>query len=333
MITISKIIQVIYDNLHRRSIRKFFRRWKRKVQNFHSYIYFDAGDYRRTVFLAGTGRSGTTWIEEVINRRNDFRIMFEPFHSKKVDLLRDWNYMQYLRSDDRRDKFLIPATRILSGRIRNDWVDKENHKFYARKRLIKDIRTPLLLHWIKHNFPEIPIILLLRHPCAVSNSQLQMKWDTYLDDFLRQDELMDDFLSPFKKELENVEDPFDKHIFMWCVENYVPLRQFHEGEILVTFYENLCKYPQTELEKIMGFVGVPYSSDILDKISKPSALSRKDSAINSKTDLVNSWRKSISDTQIKRAVEILSIFGLQEIYNEGDLPLLSGTEALKLFSV
>src|SRR5271157_343923 len=91
-------------------------------------LFFDVGDYRKTVFLAGTGRSGTTWVEEIINGRNDFRIMFEPFHSKKVDILRDWNYIQYLRDDDRRDQFLIPASRILNGYIKNDWIDKENHK-------------------------------------------------------------------------------------------------------------------------------------------------------------------------------------------------------------
>jgi hypothetical protein len=296
-------------------------------------FFFDTGDYRKTVFLAGTGRSGTTWVEEVINRRNDFRIMFEPFHTGKIELLSDWNYRQYLRSDDRRDKFLIPATRILSGRIRNQWIDKFNRKFYSSKRLIKDIRAQLFLHWIKHNFPEIPIVLLLRHPCAVANSKLKLKWNTHLDEFLRQDELMDDFLSPFKKDLENAENPFDKHIFMWCVENYIPLKQFNEGEILVIFYENCCNHPENEIEKVMRFVGNTYSSDMLDKVTKPSSQSRKDSAIVSKGDLVTSWRKNISESQIKRAVEILSIFGLQEIYNEGDLPLLNGTEALKDFSV
>jgi hypothetical protein len=295
-------------------------------------FFFDVGDYRQTVIVAGTGRSGTTWVEEVINSRNDFRIMFEPFHSKKVDLLSDWNFRQYLRSNDRRDKFLIPATRILSGHIRNKWIDKYNQKFFSRKRLIKDIRAQLFLHWLKHNFPEIPIILLLRHPCAVANSKLQLGWDTHLDEFLRQDELMDDFLSPFKKELENAENPFDKHIFMWCVENYIPLRQFNEGEILVIFYENFCKYPQNEIEKVKRFVGDTFSSEMLDKVTKPSAQSRKESAIVSKVDLVNSWRKSINDEQVKRAVEILSIFGLQEIYNKGDLPLLNGAEALKVFS-
>jgi hypothetical protein len=298
-----------------------------------THLFFDAGDYRRTVIVAGTGRSGTTWVEEVINSRNDFRIMFEPFHSKKVELLKNWNFRQYLRSNDRRDQFLMPATRILSGRIRNEWIDKYNQKFFSSKRLIKDIRAQLFLHWIKHNFPEIPIILLLRHPCAVANSKFQLKWDTHLDDFLKQEDLMDDFLNPFRNEMENAGNPFDRHIFMWCVENYIPLRQFKENEILVIFYENFCINPQQEIETVMRFIGDTFSPEMLDKVTKPSVQSHKKSAIVSKGNLVNSWRKSISDEQVKRAVEILSLFGLQQIYNQGDLPLVNGPDALRAFSV
>jgi hypothetical protein len=309
--------------------KNVIRKFERKLR---TQLFFDAGDYRQTVIVAGTGRSGTTWVEEVINSRNDYRIMFEPFHSKKVDLLRDWNFRQYLRSNDRRDKFLMPATRILSGRVRNEWIDKYNQKFFSNKRLIKDIRAQLLLHWIKHNFPEIPIILLLRHPCAVANSKLHLNWVTHLDEFLRQDELMEDFLSPFRKEIENAEAPFDKHIFMWCVENYIPLKQFKENEILVIFYEDFCKNPRNEIEKVMQFVGSTFTPEMLEKVTKPSVQSHKESAIVSKTDLVSSWRKSISEEQIKRSVEILSLFGLQKIYNQSDFPLLDGTQAKKVFS-
>ena len=100
--------------------------------NLRRQLSIDVGDYRKTVFLAGTGRSGTTWVEEIINSQNDFRIMFEPFYSKKIDLLHDWNYRQYLRSDDRREQVFNPATRILSGQIRNKWIDKEIENSFAQ---------------------------------------------------------------------------------------------------------------------------------------------------------------------------------------------------------
>ena len=263
-----------------------------------------------------------------MNFDNSFRVMFEPFHSLKIDSIREWNYRQYIRSDNRDDKFLRPAQAILSGRIKHTWVDRFNRKVVARRRLIKDIRANLLLKWIKCTFPEIPIILLLRHPCAVANSKLKLGWDTHLNDFLIQEELMEDFLNPFKNEIEDVKDIFDKYIFMWCIENYVPLRQFNDGEILIVFYENLCDNAPKQVEDILSFIGVEFSSKVLKVVAKPSALSQKDSAIRSGGDLVDSWRTNISNQQIKRAVEILELFGLQTIYGEGDRPLLSGKEVL-----
>jgi len=311
------------------------RKLRQYLQRLRNLFIFDTGDYRQTVLLAGAGRSGTTWVEEVINSDNDYRMMFEPFHSKYVDLLTEWNYVQYLRVNENNEKFLKPATSILTGNIRNDWIDKFNKRIFSQKRLIKDIRAQFILKWIKHNFPEIPIILLLRHPCAVANSRLKLGWNTHLEDILVQDDLMEDFLNPFKEKLENAKDKdlFDRHIYMWCIQNYIPLKQFNEGEVLVIFYEDICINPETEIERIFSFIGEEISSKTIDKVKKPSALSQKDSAVVSGTDLVGSWRKNISNDQIERAFEILSIFGLQKIYDKSNFPLVSGPEALKIFPI
>ena len=258
--------------------------------------------------------------------------MFEPFHSRTVELLREWNYRQYLRSENRDEKFLAPARNILEGNIRHKWIDQYNTKFLVRKRLIKDVRAHLFLKWIKHNFPEIPIILLLRHPCAVAGSKIEKGWDTHLADFLMQEELMTDFLNPFKDRIVATRDIFEKHILMWCIENYVPLRQFSTGEILVTFYENLCINPRKEIEDILSFVGMEFSPRVFHLHAKPSAQSRNESAVVLGTSLINSWRNQISDSQVERAVDILRGFGLQAIYGEDDLPLLTGKDALKVFA-
>lgn len=272
-------------------INKLIRKLKKRSREFRGQLHYDNGDYRDAVILAGTGRSGTTWDQEIINYQNDFRVMFEPFHSIKIDMLKDWNYRQYIRRDDSREKYLVPAARILSGDIRHRWIDRYNRKTFPQKRLIKDIRIQLLFPWIKFHFPEIPIILLLRHPCAVANSKIKLGWDTHLDEFLIQDELMDDFLAPFKKELENADTLFEKHVLLWCVENYIPLKQFNRGEILVVFYEQLCVNPEKEIERILQFIGKNFSPEILDKVFKPSAQSRDDSAIITGVDLVSSWRE------------------------------------------
>lgn len=306
------------------------------VSKLKGKIFIDLGNYENTVFLAGTGRSGTTWIQNVINHEATYRIMFEPFHSKKIELLKAWNFRQYLRSNDRNPVFLKPASVILRGQIKDPWIDQLNNKILVNKRLIKDIRTNLILYWIKHNFPQIPIIFLLRHPCAIAASKLKLGWEAHLEEFLSQDELIDDFLSPYKSEIAKVKDPFEKFIFSWCVENYVPLKQFRPGEMLVVFYEDFYLHPGRNIGAINNFLPITLKFDTKsfspEVLNNPSSTSRKDSAVYSQANPIDHWRKDINDQQIKRAVEILDMFGLHQIYDDGNLPLVNGKQVLDLFS-
>jgi hypothetical protein len=128
--------------------------------------------------------------------------------------------------------------------------------------------------------------------------------------------------------METVNDIFDKHIVMWAVENYVPVKQFRKDEILVVFYENLCRKPQATIQDIFSFVAGRFSPRALRVVAKPSSQTSKDSAVLSGDDLISSWRKGVNNRQIARAVEILNVFGLQSIYGEGYLPLVNGEEAL-----
>jgi len=230
------------------------------------YINLDT-DYRNTIFLAGTGRSGTTWLSNIINYRNEYRYLFEPFHSKKVPLCSHFYYRQYLRPDNDESSFLLPAEKILSGAIRNSWIDRFNKKFFCTKRLVKDIRTNLMLKWIKVHFPEIKLIFLMRHPGAVAISRIKQNWVTDLSTFLSQPLLMDDYLNEFKKDIEKADTQFEKSIFLWCIENYVPLKQLSDNDFHLIFYEHLVLNPEEELDKLFSFIGRNYDQSIyIDKI-------------------------------------------------------------------
>jgi hypothetical protein len=291
-----------------------------------SQFIVENGDYRKTVFLAGTGRSGTTWVMNIINYDNRFRILFEPFHSRKIKKLHHFEYRQYLRPENAEESYLAPAKQILSGRIKNIWSDAFNRKIFVEKRLIKDIRANHLLKWIKVNFPEIPIILLLRHPCAVATSKLELNWETHLEVFLNQMNLMEDFLNPFKYEITKAESAFEKHIFMWCIENYVPLSQFKSGEIHLAYYENFCIKPEFEIDRLFRFLEISYTREVHRFIKHPSAFSQKDSAITLGENLIEGWKKHLSAAQVMRAMEILRVFNLERLYSQDPLPLVSDGE-------
>lgn len=309
--------------------KRLYRAFAHRMLN---RLYLDRGDYRNTVFIAGTGRSGTTWLEDIINFARDHRILFEPFHSKQVPLVAHWRYRQYLRPTTNAERYLGPARKILSGDVRHAWIDQLNEKHFVSKRLVKDIRANLILRWLHEHFPEIPIVLLLRHPCAVASSKMALGWQTHLEDFLEQPELVEDFLRPYVPLLTSARDTFDRHILLWCVENVIPLRQFSQGRIHVCFYEHLCTQPEREARALLSFLHRPFAPELLTTIHKPSALSSKHSAILQGGNMLESWRQHVDPARVERAVELLSAFELDRIYDAGSLPKVPGGDVLPLFA-
>lgn len=280
-----------------------------------SLFYLDrGGDHTDTVFVAGSGRSGTTWLSDLINHRGEYRLIFEPFYRRRVGACANFNRRQYLRADDNREEYLASARDILSGRIRSLWTDRSPGPRVFRRRLIKDIRANLLLHWMHANFPGMPIILLLRHPCAVAESRLALGWQDNLDEILAQQELWEDFLEPFESEIRDAKTSFERNIFLWCIENYVPMRQFGPGEVHVTFYEDLRLRPEEELRRLFAFLGREFDAGVLRKTERPSALSR------GMVQPVGAWRNSLDGGQLRRTLEILDLFGLGEMYGENSVP-------------
>lgn len=284
-------------------------------------------DLRGSVFLAGIGRSGTTWVSEIINYDGDYRYIFEPFHPHRVGAVQDFAYHQYLRPSNRDPRFLRPARVILSGRIRNRWTDAYNRKIFSKKRLIKDIRANLMLKWLHDNFPEIPIVLMFRHPCAVANSWIKLGWEreslgtrTNIETCLCQKELVEDFLTPYMDHLGHAGDSFERNVFFWCIQNYVPLKQFNHGEIHLVFYENFCVKPRDEISRLFRFLNIPVEEKVYANLSRPSYLSSRTSAIRTGENLIEGWRKQVSPGQIQRALEILKLFKLDGIYSRETMP-------------
>ena len=303
---------------------------KRAIVGAWHQLYVDAaGDQRNTIFLAGSGRGGTTWIAELINYDNAYRFMFEPFFARHVPEVRAFRNRQYLRPDDDDPAFLEPARRVLTGRLRNVWVDSFNRRPIARKRLIKDIRASLFLKWMNCHFPGMPIVLLFRHPLAVAASRLHHAWNNDLADFPRQERLMADFLGPFRTLIATVDDPFEKHVLQWCIENYVPLRQFRRGEIHLAFYENFSAAPRDEIGRLFAFLGKPFADDVLARVERPSRMTwaRPGSEVAAKSG-IDGWRPFVSAERLKRSLEILAAFGLDAIYGESALPNVEAANAM-----
>lgn len=296
----------------------------RAVERLVSPLYLDlGGDHRDAVFVAGSGRSGTSWLSEVINHDRDYRYVFEPFNPYEVPLARPFGYRRYIRPGESRPELWERARGIVSGGVRGPWTDRFHRRFVARKRLIKDIRANLFLGWLAESFPQMPVIFILRHPCAVALSKTRLGWKSRLEEFLEQPGLVRDFLAPVAGEMRSASTEFERHLFAWCVESLVPLTQLGQlgpDRAHLVLYENLCESPEAELRGLSDYLG-PGPRDVpLEALRMPSALSRPGSAVLAGRDPVRSWREELDDDQVLRAIEILGYFGLDRIYGASPMP-------------
>ena len=287
---------------------------------FKSLAYVDlAPDHRDTVALLGSARSGTTWVGEVIDRHHDHRVIFEPLRPHRVPIARAFANGQYLRRDDTDPRFLDPMTAILTGRVRNPWADHLNHVVVARRRLVKEIRANLLAPWLVERFPDMPVVLLVRHPLGVAVSRREMGWPDHLDDALAQRDLVEDHLTAEQVAfLRDLDHPFARAVAQAGIETLVPLRMTTPDELLVVTYEGLVSQPREQAERVLRHVGQQPDAALDAALDRPSHLARADSAVRTGGDRAASWMRRASADDTARSAEVLAVLGLDAVYAVDD---------------
>ena len=304
-------------------ISKIVRRASRALS---SRFYVDSEqDPRRSIIISGTGRSGTTWLASLLSSRIACRIMFEPFHSGKIPQFSRYHLFQYMRPYQRDDELYRYACDVLSGNIRHPWIDWQNEHLFPKYRLVKEIRANLFLKWLHNKFTETPLLFILRHPCAVVLSRMEMKWATSSDiqPFLNQEELILDHIEEKLDIIHKASTIEEKHAIIWCISNYVPLRQFEQNELNVVFYEDLCTQPEVELPRLFEVVGLEFKRSFLNLVNRPSATAGVTSAVMTGEHKILRWKRELTSTQIDNILQIVQEFGLDQFYTDSPVPQAS----------
>jgi len=273
--------------------------------------------------VAGAARSGTTWLADLIASQMPSRIMFEPFHPELVADFARFNYFQYMRPDQQDAALREFTARVLSGRIRHPWIDRQVETLFPQWRIIKDVRTCLFLRWIHEQFPKVPKVFIIRHPCAVLASVTRLHWrpDRDLERMLVQKPLIDDFLGEKLAVIRRAGSAAEKHAIVWCISNLVPLIQFRDAPLHVVFYENLCRSPEAEIPKLFQAIGRPFDASVYRYARRPSTTTRQQSAVVRGRDPVTDWRQELPGDTIDKVLGIVEEFGLGQLYGSADIPM------------
>jgi hypothetical protein len=300
--------------------KRSIREWLEIVLSnlFYSRLFRDSNrDITKTVFLSSVPRSGSTFLMEAINYRKDYRVMFEPFHHGKIRLTEKFEYPHYLAPEKEDDEVKDIMRQVLSGSLRNSWIDAHNRIMFVDKRLIKCVRTNLMLKYINRNFSEVPLVLLIRNPFAVVNSWTRSNYNHLVnrERILKQPELVKEYLSSFIEEYKSIEDPFELHLFNWCINHYIPLKQFSNNEIHIVFFESILENTETEVKRLFDYLEAEFSDKIYEQMKKPSRTTRKSDISKMGKGHLKSWASNFTSEQFDRGNEILKKFNLDKFYH------------------
>lgn len=225
--------------------------WPRRI--------IDIGLNKASVLVAGSGRSGTTWIGGVIAEMTRSRSIFEPCVLDNTDQLalaksppaprESWAYdhILYIPPDlGARSRYYQPIKKILCGRIRSDWCDMYTPSGIYHRRLIKAIRVNLVLSYLTRTWPNLKVVWVMRRARNVIASQLTMEtkhhW-IFGGDFkiVSETDISDRWLSERVAALRDATTLVEKLAHRWCIETIAPLRLgvHKHPNIRLVYYEDL----------------------------------------------------------------------------------------------
>jgi hypothetical protein len=290
------------------------------------------GDTAKSIFVLASARSGSTLMAELLAGTRQ-RIIFEPLRAHRVKMSRDFRRGQFLEPGTRDPELHHLLHRVLTGRIRNLWVDAHNTVRWPAGRVVKEVRANNLAPWLVAEFPEVPIVYLLRHPLATAVSASELSRNDQLDELVDQTDLMAHF-EPARELIDRTmaegRGTLSAWVLRWCLENALPVSRVRPGSVHVVFYEDLVVNRAAELDRLAGFLGEANPARWGDWRAAPSMLDRPSRSswrdgdrTPSTAERVGGWRQAVDDCQLDEALELLRAFGLDRVYGAGPSPLLA----------
>ena len=306
--------------------------------------------------LLGSGRSGTTWIQDCLAESNALRPIFEPLHPAESDVGARCAYDVLTREsqDEELEKFFAdPASDLVAKRwtahrapigllrpkpsllrdqiyakrfLKGWWkyaasFRRNQYKVGFEEPLIKCIRANLMVDWLVHRM-NYSVALIIRHPCAVVESQIRLGavWDprAKIDLYRANDKLHALTDGRYAQLLGRNLSTAEALCLNWVIENQWPYENSKKGSYSVTLYEELLKNTGEEWTKLCASLGLKIlpSEDLVARPSQQSSQMRSGSVPGYQSAF---WQRDLKAPQLKEIQGILDdtnfhLYSVEEVY-------------------
>lgn len=286
-------------------------------------------DMRDTLLVAGSPRSGTTFLAELLSQIPRSAILFEPEHLQQVPQARQAGLTWHMMKDPGEDwpdgeRFFAS---VLHGELVTSWTASHvplGRALAPRTWIVKFVDANFLLGWLASRFPVRPPVLLVRHPCAVIASQLRRGWSNphppRLKGFLAR-------YPEFTDYLETLRNPTEFAAALWSMQTLAPLKLPKPWPFVLVTYERLANDPRAELTRLFDAWQMQIPDGIVERALRPSGTTDSGSALASGADPSRAWRTVLDRRQIDEILAVTRRFGL-DFYDDHGYPDLGRLDAL-----
>lgn len=285
------------------------------------------------ILVTGSHRSGTTWVGKMLCKSRELSFVWEPFNvgrvgprwtPKKLPL---WFYHIPPENDNNfvedfqniiqlRYPIFYNILRIQNlrqcGRMGRDWLLSIHGRISGKRTLIKDPIAIFSAEWLANQF-NMKVIVMIRHPLSFASSLKRLDWQFDFSNWLNQDLLMQEYLSPYREQIadfsRNKRNIIDQAILLWNGIYYVVHRyQKDHPEWLFIKQEDLAENPVDgfqSLYKECDLTWNDYVKSIIIKYSNQANIGRVPDGVshiirrNSRAT-ITAWKHRLSKEEVDR---------------------------------
>lgn len=312
-------------------------------------------------FIAGSGRSGTTWIQDALAAANKLRPVFEPLHPYVSEVGRKYAHRALSAEEEHPElrefmlgvcagrgprlwtqfrqqrRWLVPPSSEFwskkdAGRTTRHWAKflRESPRMAAnglrKEAIIKCIRANLMLPWISRHL-QCHVALVVRHPGAVVESELRGRWNaSYALERFRMDARLRELTRDrYKSLLSRNLNVVESLTLRWVIENQWVMESAEANRIPVFHYENLRSANGSEWPQLCASLEVDHLPDraMLTRPSQQSA-ARRNSIPLAQSEKPR-WMSGLSGAQAGQVQGILDDVGFREYAIDEPNPRLAGS--------
>jgi len=299
-----------------RAARRTARRARRGYYS-HGLSAVSAGVHRRhgldaSVTIVASKRTGSTWVQELMSGGARVCPIFEPLEGDP------WARELSRGAED----VLLPGDVVpdleefLARAMRGAHVTRWSMKLASQRQLlgadrfvVKHVQLCRAAGWLAATFPDTPMVLVVRHPCAVVQSMLTVPWSGKdAGEILakRPD-------AATQRALEILDGRASRaEVFaaLWASEMLAMLGETDAATTPLIAYESVVDDPADALGPILERLRLPRPPDLVARSNVPSATTHKASVVRASGDRLTGWVDRLDPTDRAAVLAVVRDAGI-----------------------